>query len=223
MEDSEFERLLRVVEWIRGCPESGLYLRELPVAGLDTKWVERRRRVITAWIWVLRAGAAGSHNFYRVTGLRAPPDRLRLRLLDEELRGRFGGLSDIEAPAVEVMRLALPVRRVSIVENLTTGLACGDLPGAIVFMARGYAIETLAALPWLARVPVYYWGDIDTHGLAILSRLRRRLPKVHALLMDQDTLQAHRALVVREPQPHPAQELDYLSEAELQLFKALRA
>lgn len=222
LEDGEFELLLRVVDWIWRHPDSGIYLRELPVAGIDTKWAERRRRVITAWVWVLRGGTVGSHNFYRVTGLRAPPDRLRLRLLDGELRARLGGLSDIEAPAAEVMRLNLPVRRVLIVENLVTGLACEDLPGTVVFMGRGYAIEALAALPWLAQVPVHYWGDIDTHGLAILSRLRSRLSHVRAVLMDEGTWQAHRALAVQEPAPHPSRELAHLTAEELLLFRALR-
>lgn len=222
MDDDEFELLLRVVAWIWKHPDSGIYLRELPVPGIDTKWAERRRRVITAWVWVLRGGMVGSHNFYRVTGLRALPDRLRMRLLDDALRARLGGLSDIEAPAIEVIRLSLPVRRVLIVENLVTGLACEDLPGTVVFMGRGYAIEALAALPWLAQVPVYYWGDIDTHGFAILSRLRRRLPHVCAVLMDAGTLREHRELVVPEPQPHPARELAQLAAEELELFKALQ-
>lgn len=223
MDGTEFELLLQVVGWLREHPDSGLYLRQLPVVGIDTKWVERRRRVITAWVWVLRGGRIGSHNFYRVTGLRAPPNRLRLRLLDDALRGRLGGLADVEAPLDEVTRLALPVRQVLIVENLVTGLACGDLPGTLVFMGRGYAIEALAEMPWLAQVPVYYWGDLDTHGFAILHRLRRRLPRVRSLLMDRDTLQRHRAQTVQEPQPHPAQELTHLSAEELELFKALRA
>jgi len=222
MEDGEFELLLRVVDWLWKHPDSGTYLRELPVAGVDTKWAERRRRVITAWLWVLRGGAIGSHNFYRVAGLRAPPDRLRMRLLDDGLRSLLGGLSDIEAPVTDVMRMSLPVRQVLIVENLVTGLACGDLTGTVVFMGRGYAIEALAALPWLAQVPVYYWGDIDTHGFAILSRLRRRLPHIRAVLMDEGTLHEHRELAVREPQPHLAQGLAHLAAEELRLFQSLR-
>jgi hypothetical protein len=34
----------------------------------------------------------------------------------------------------------------------------------------------LAALPWLHDEQIVYWGDIDTHSFAILSRLRERLP-----------------------------------------------
>jgi hypothetical protein len=37
-----------------------------------------------------------------------------------------------------------------------------------------------------------YWGGIDTHGFAILDRLRASIPGAALLLMDENTLQAHR-------------------------------
>jgi hypothetical protein len=56
-------------------------------------------------------------------------------------------------------------------------------------------------LPWLAGVDAVYWGDIDTHGFAILDRLRAWLPAVIAVLMDHDTLLSHRDRWVREDRP----------------------
>jgi hypothetical protein len=88
-------------------------------------------------------------------------------------------------------------------------------------MRRGYAVEALAKLPWLAQLPVYYWGDIDTHGLAILSRLRGYLPRTHSLMMDEATLLAFKALWGRE-EKLAAPELAHLTEAEQQLYRALR-
>ena len=41
---------------------------------------------------------------------------------------------------------------------------------------------------WLRRCAVHYWGDIDTHGFAMLARARRALPQTESLLMDRDTL-----------------------------------
>jgi hypothetical protein len=41
---------------------------------------------------------------------------------------------------------------------------------------------------------ILYWGDIDTHGFAILDRLRTGMPHMRSLMMDQATLQAHRSL-----------------------------
>lgn len=39
---------------------------------------------------------------------------------------------------------------------------------------------------------VHYWGDLDTHGSAILDRLRAWLPQTRSFLMDRETLLDHR-------------------------------
>ncbi|GLQ95231.1 Wadjet anti-phage system protein JetD domain-containing protein [Dyella acidisoli] len=221
LDDAEFQRLCSVVEWLRQHPASGFFPRQLPVPGIDSKWIESRRAIVAAWVGTLQ-GLETQGDFYAITGLRAAPDRLRMRLLDPTLRAACGGLSDIEAPASEFIALNLPVRQVLIVENLVTGLACEELSGTLVFMHRGYAVEALAALPWLAQLPVYYWGDIDTHGLAILSRLRGYLPQTRSLMMDEETLLAFKSLWGREDKPHPAMELSHLSEVEQRLYRGLR-
>ncbi|GGA18711.1 Wadjet anti-phage system protein JetD domain-containing protein [Dyella nitratireducens] len=221
LDQADFERLCRVVEWLWRHPSSGLYPRQLPIPGIDSKWIESHRAVVAAWVSVLH-GSEVPADFYALTGLRAAPDRLRMRLLDPALRAAWGGLSDIEAPAGEFIRLELPARRVLIVENLVTGLACEDLSGTLVFMRRGYAVDALAKLPWLAQLPVHYWGDIDTHGLAILSRLRSYLPQVQSLLMDQQTLLAFKPLWGKEEKQHAALEFAHLTEEEQSLYRALR-
>lgn len=219
--EAEFERLCRVVIWLKKHPSSNLYPRQLPVPGIDSKWVESRRGVIASWIAALR-GEPAAGDFLTTTGLRAAPDRLRMRLLDKQLSPQLGGLSDIEAPASEFIHLNLPAQRVLIVENLVTGLACEALPDTVVFMRRGYAVDALVRLPWLAALPVFYWGDIDTHGLAILSRLRTYLPKTRSLMMDESTLLAFKELWGREEAQHTAPMLPNLTDAEQLLYRALR-
>lgn len=49
-------------------------------------------------------------------------------------------------------------------------------------------------MPWLERIPVLYWGDIDTAGLSILSALRRYHPHTTSCLMDEAALLAFRDL-----------------------------
>ena len=46
-------------------------------------------------------------------------------------------------------------------------------PDVLAIFGGGYAIDLLPALPWIANQPLHYWGDLDTHGFAILSRLRQ--------------------------------------------------
>ncbi len=178
--DLDFERLLSTVDWLFRHPDSGLFARQLPIAGLDSKWLEAHRGVVADWLLALRARADDAsassleNDFHRITGLRPKPDLLRLRLLDPALRARLGGLDDVTAPVSSIAALHLPIRRALVVENLATGLAFHDLPGTVAFMALGYAVDALARIDWLRDLPIVYWGDLDSHGFAILDRLRAR-------------------------------------------------
>lgn len=67
---------------------------------------------------------------------------------------------------------------------------------------------------------VQYWGDLDTHGFAILHRLRAWLPQTLSFLMDRDTLIAHRDRWGREPTPTAAR-LDGLTLEEAGLYGEL--
>ena len=65
-----------------------------------------------------------------------------------------------------------------------------------------------------------YWGDIDTHGFAILSRLRARFPRVASILMDRETLLAHPGQYVSEPTP-TSEHQPNLTEPERTLYQDL--
>lgn len=220
--EHDFDRLVMALDWLLQHRDSGLYLRQVPIAGIDSKWIEPYRGVLGSWLAAL-SDTDQTQGFHAASGLRPMPDRIRLRLLDPALRAMVGGLADIAAPWDAVAGLNLPVRRAVIVENLATGLAFGDLPGTVVFMARGYAVEPFADIAWLRDVPVYYWGDIDTHGLAILDRLRGYLPQVRSIMMNEDTLRQFHDLCVEEATPSQAVELTRLNEAESILYAALRS
>jgi hypothetical protein len=68
---------------------------------------------------------------------------------------------------------------------------------------------------------VIYWGDIDTHGFAILDHLRAMFPQTKSLLMDRATLLAHRFHWSFEAAPQSA-ELSHLDSEERGLFEDLR-
>ncbi|PPU98018.1 hypothetical protein FZ025_07190 [Xanthomonas hyacinthi] len=221
--EPEFARLLAVVDWLQAHRNSGLFLRQLPIAGIDSKWIEPRRGIVADWLAGLR-DSAEPRGFDSLSGLRRAPDRVRLRLLDPMLRAQLGGLEDVHAPIAQIAALQLPVRQVLIVENRETGLACEDLPGTLLLMARGYAVDYVRAIDWLQGLPLYYWGDIDTHGLAILHRLRQHAPRTVALLMDAATLRdTPSELWGHERRQHRAQRLDALTTAEQALYTDLRS
>ncbi len=137
----------------------------------------------------------------------------------------LAGLSDLSVPIEQFAQLDLLLDRVFITENKTNGLAFPQIKNAIVIFGLGYGVQSLKQVHWLNDCRIYYWGDIDTHGFAILSQLRSYFPKVESLLMDQQTLIECRPLWGEEPENkvHSSDSLAYLSEAELQLYKRLKS
>lgn len=187
----DFIRLAGVLEWLREHPASGLYIRQLPIRGVDTKWVQKYRPLVTR---LHEAGGGGSG-----LGLADKPDLVRVRFLDPSLAP--GGLADLAAPVTELAAMALSPEVVYVFENLESVLAMPPLPGAVVVHGSGYAVDRLARIPWIRDLGVVYWGDLDSHGFGILNRLRAQHIRVETVLMDIATLEEFKDLWVHEPKP----------------------
>lgn len=217
----EFDRLVALLAWIERHPGSEVTLRQLPVPGLDTKWLESRTGLVSSLLRLVLG--SGETDFYALTGLKRAAHRVRIRILCPTLRARLGGLGDIEAPVSELA--VLPIRPAAIiaVENQETGAALPDIEGAVAVLKLGNAVSVLQALPWIRETLAIYWGDIDTHGFAILHRARQALPQLRSILMDEQTLLAHRDLWGMEPVQCPNRSLDLLTPEERGVYEGLRA
>lgn len=189
---AEFDTILDVVAWLRDHPVGTLRPRQLPIRGVDSKWFEAHRSLVTALLTAI--GHAES-----VDVLDAEP-RMRIRILDPNLA--LSGLNDISAPVTQLSELAIAPRLVFVFENLESVLAMPAWTNAVAVHGSGYAVDNVARLAWVHGARVIYWGDLDSHGFAILSRLRKHLPHVDSTLMDEATLIDHRDLWVPEPKPH---------------------
>jgi hypothetical protein len=220
--EPDLARLEAVLSWIEDNPSSNLYPRQIPLAGMDTKWLEARGALVADLVAAVQGGEAGITGFHQRCGLKEAPHIVRLRILDQALRDRVGGLGDIAAPVGEMAALRLPVARAYIVENAQTGLCFGDLPGSVVFMGLGYGVTALGRLPWLAGARCIYWGDLDTHGFAILSSLRACLPHAVSALMDESTLLRNRALWAEEKDQYSAADLPLLTATERTVYQGLK-
>jgi hypothetical protein len=230
--DVEFERLVRLLAWLAEHPASGLYPRQLPIEGMDTKWLEARRSVVCDLMHALHGSSNDPQtdtvrreppDFYDTCGLLRPPPRMRIRVLCPELRKSTGGLGDLEAPVGEVAALALEPRAVLVVENLETGLALPELPRTVAILKLGNAVSLLANVPWVMNTLGVYWGDIDTHGFAILDRARAIKPDMRSVLMDESTLRTYRALCSEEVTQHSANDLARLTTSEQRVYRGLKA
>lgn len=218
---ADWARLLAVVRWVLqfGGPE--VYLRQIDVPGVDTKFVERHRGVLAALLGrALPAGridpAAPATDLVRRFGLRGKPDLVRFRSFDPA----DGPYRDVSVRVTELARHPFAARQVVVVENEVTFLAFPEVSGIAVVLGGGYAVSRLAALPWLADRDVVYWGDLDTHGFRALDRLRRSAPATRSMLMDEATLLAHRVHWTTEPTP-VTDHLPLLTPAERGTYLAL--
>lgn len=220
--DEDFERLFAALTWLDQNRASGHYLRQLPIEGLDTKWCDASRRaLISDWLLAIR-GLEAVGDFYDLCGLSRLPRRLRVRLLCPSLRRAVGGLRDIEAPVEEIAALPIQPASTLIVENLETGIALPDLVGCAAFMKLGNGVGVLERVPWIRPARALYWGDLDTHGFAILSQARAGLPALISVLMDEATLLQHRSLWGREVTPYAGAEVPRLTADERSVYERLR-
>ncbi len=224
-----WERLLAVVAWVQAHPRPGVYLRQVDVPGVDSKFIEVHRGVLAELLDLslpfeaVQTEASGIAQFARRFGFLDKPVRIRFRLLDPALPSLPGceGLPDITLDAASFAALTLPVERVFITENETNFLAFPAAASAIVVFGAGDGWEALSRAAWLHRCRLHYWGDIDTHGFAILDRLRAYFPGAASFLMDRETLLAHRLHWGAEPES-ARHDLSGLTPEEASVYDELR-
>ena len=226
--EADWPRLLDVIAWLQAHPRPGIYLRQVDIPGVHGKFIESQRGVLGELLdLALPAGAIdessrGSAGFAARYGFRDKPLRVRFRMLDaaHKLLGAVG-VEDMTLDADSFARLAPGVLQVFITENEINNLAFPPVADSMILFGAGYGFDMLAQADWLKRCRVVYWGDIDTHGYAILDQLRARLPHVSSLLMDYQTLLAHRAQWSNEAKPL-TRDLPRLNSDEAQVYDALR-
>lgn len=214
---SEWTAILAACAWIDAHRDSGRYLREITAPGVDTKLVERHRAVIAGLLGV----PAGVGPFIESLGYATKPSTVRVRF-DPKALGMPDGLSEAVFRLDEVNSIASVgrIEQALIVENEITYLSVPVPPRGIVIWGRGYDAANSASLGWLRDIPVLYWGDLDTHGFAILDRVRAHLPEAVSVLMDMDTLLRHRDRWGTEASPTNA-DLRRLSADEAEVYAAL--
>jgi hypothetical protein len=215
---ADWDRLLATVRWIDEHDLADVYIRQVDVPGVDTKFIEGHKGVLTQLLDLqldpVRVDIATS-DFAGRYGLRRKPDYVRFRC------ARPGSpYTEMTVRADELTARPPGVTRAYILENEVTYLAFPLAADAMVFFGDGYAVNVLANLDWLATLDLTYWGDVDTHGFAILNRLRTRFPHARSILMDRETLAAHPSQWVTEKTPTKAA-LRLLNPAEQALYQDL--
>jgi hypothetical protein len=220
----EFWRdLCNVVAFFRANPRPGVYVRELPVS-VHTKFIETNSKIIEHLLRVVAPHAITvAETFEEGLGLKAAASQVECRLLDLAMRPDWPfrqltvgiddlyRFEDVEAAAVIVT------------ENRTNFLTLPPVARALAFAGQGRAVSRLGRVSFLRGVPIWYWGDIDTHGFEILASLREVLPQTRSVMMDRRTFDRFTEYHVDGAKSQNGVErfLPFLAEDERELFLAV--
>ncbi len=221
---ADFQILLDSLSWLLNYPQPDCALREVPVPGLHTKWLEERDREVFALARALDPREdRPAKNLIDWAGFRKEESEVHLRVLDSDLAATVGGLTDLKVRISEFGRLSWKPDLVILVENKTSGLWLPQMPGTIAILGQGNAISQLANCSWLSQARKVYWGDLDTHGFVILHRARRALGPMDSVLMDEPTLLACQGYWSTEATQDTSTETIHLTPTEQKVLDLLRS
>lgn len=219
-EDAEFSRLVAVVLWLRDHCPADCYIRQIPVEGVDTKWLESNRGLTARFVAALTGQEFAANELMRRWNLKVPSMLIRLRHAQTFVKG-LEAEDFVALPASVIARQS--VLRLCVVENLQTGLCIQVKDDIPIVCGMGMAVRALSEVPAFRNAEIFYAGDLDQHGLHILAQLRSVCGNVRSVLMDIETLERYAALAVSDstaPLDPPA---EGLTEAELMLYERLHA
>jgi hypothetical protein len=202
--ESLFPRLFDIAAHFQAHPRPNRYARELGIPGVDSKFIEDNRAILAEWLDRLLPADSidttvrglSEHGFERRYGLRFEEPRIRFRWLDASRS--LAGIADATVPLSQFAAYAPTCDHIIITENKINFLTLPQHSNTLAIFGSGYAIDLTRTIPWIADQRLHYWGDLDTHGFAILSRLRNHFPQTRSFLMDRDTLVNHRDLWTEE-------------------------
>ena len=196
------EELLQICHFFMKNPRPDIYIRELSIQEVDTKFIQNYKGVVDAFLatvldernYEYERVKLSHSGFEKKYGLKYELPLVRFRILDEALF--LSGLSDISLTSEAFERLNFQCKNVFIVENKITMLSFIERKESIVVFGNGYGVGMLQNANWLKDKNIYYWGDIDMDGFAILSQVRGYFPQVKSLFMDEETITKFKDLAV---------------------------
>lgn len=217
----EWRDLLHVVKWMIEHPNPNVYIRAVDLPGIHTKFIGEHKAVLSELFDAVLPKEyinelySGVKNFEMRYGFRSKPLLVRYKLLDDPAR-------DLSLDSQSFAKLNPDVRHVFIVENEINFLAFPPVADSLVIFGAGYGFDILKSAEWLFICDVIYWGDIDTHGFAILNSLRKYLPHARSLMMDEQTVLEMRLHWGSEREPHASEFLPELSQTEMDVYLGLK-
>jgi len=218
--NKQWARILQVVDWLLNNLNSNLYLREIPLANIDSKFIELHKTLLFELLIILKPTLNKADNFEATLGLKKESVCLRIRFLGKQ---SLQGVQDIQTPLNQLFKLDLikmGIEKIFITENKVNFLAFPKMNNSLIIFGKGYGFKDWKNWQSLNKLPLYYWGDIDADGFKILNQFKKQFPQTNAILMDQKTLLEHKVFWVKD-QDKPLEKLNYLNQLEQDMYQAI--
>ncbi|NOQ29878.1 MAG: hypothetical protein GQ570_02020 [Helicobacteraceae bacterium] len=186
----EWENFYKIVDFFLRNSSANIYIREISLESVDTKYIQKYKKIIDILISTITQNESlkslSDFSFEKKYNLKYPLAQISFRVLDKKLK--IANLTHLSIPINEFDSLNIECKKVFIVENKITFLSFFDVENSIVLFGSGYGISVLKNVKWLQRKEIYYWGDIDLDGFAILSQARGYFANIRSIFMDEKTI-----------------------------------
>lgn len=214
--NNDWDSIYKVLSWFLEHDNSNnYYLRELPIE-VHTKFIENNSNIIISlYSSILNKDFKGLR-LEEVFNLKRKPILIRFKI-----KHKF--LEEIALPLSSLKELGKSydlsqIKRIFIIENESVYLSFPIKDNDLCIFGGGFQVKIID-IPWFKEKNIYYFGDLDEHGLEILSIARSIYPSLKSIMMDVETYEKYYCYSVEGPR---ATCFDNLNREELKLLQKLR-
>lgn len=180
---------------------SALEKRQMQDVQLDSKFFERHETLL-AKLLDLRYGArVAQTGLAAFLGAELPGAWIRLH--ENQIPRQYLPFPHIRVPAADLRAENIVPNHILIIENEQCLHLLPPLSDTLIILGAGRNLAWLKDAAWRHK-RLYYWGDLDSWGLAILGNAQQYQPHLSALMMDKATFEYHRRHAVRESNSYPS-------------------
>lgn len=186
---------------------------------LDTKFFERHQTLLCKLLdlrFQNRVSAVGLAAF-----LGAEQHSGWLRLHESHQPLKWLHFAHIRVLATDLSADVIPFPKILIVENEQCLHLLPPLPETLVIAGTGQNLSWLQSSGWRDK-QLFYWGDLDSWGLAMLANAQQYQAHIVPVMMDRATLLQHQAHSVIEPNSYRQTPIGLTAEQQ-QLFTELQS
>lgn len=218
---------MQVVDHLLQHDVTGHYIRSIPLP-VHTKFLEKYDRVILSIIRHLSperllSETDSSATLESALGMKTKSELFTIRWLDTALAEKYTqGILVLSLPVDTLRAVEWDCSECWIVENETNLYLLPERKQACAVFSRGKALELLRDVNIFHNIRLFYWGDLDEDGFAMLARMRSHYPHLRSFCMDEDTLRLHQNEILEQTRAYKLPQVQGLTDDEAAAFMLLR-